>query len=162
VVRFVSHVTIAGDETTLNQSSVSTFYGKTLPKYSKRRISQDHKVFNSPQSALLQPIFEPRFSEHSYGFRLGRGAHDAIKAASLAIPPHMSFPYILLHFEAQRAKKRLAQAFHSKADVHSDSQSPLNTKSLPVTNDRTKGLSDQGVCKSLGADAMAPAIQQEL
>ena len=30
---------------------------------------------------VLQPIFEPRFSEHSYGFRPGRGAHDAIKAA---------------------------------------------------------------------------------
>jgi RNA-directed DNA polymerase len=30
---------------------------------------------------VLQPIFEPRFSEHSYGFRPGRSAHDALKAA---------------------------------------------------------------------------------
>jgi group II intron reverse transcriptase/maturase len=28
----------------------------------------------------LQPVFEPRFSESSYGFRPGRSAHDAVKA----------------------------------------------------------------------------------
>jgi RNA-directed DNA polymerase len=35
------------------------------------------------QAALqvLTPIFEPQFSEHSYGFRPGRSAHEAIKAA---------------------------------------------------------------------------------
>ena len=30
---------------------------------------------------VLQPIFEPEFSESSYGFRAGRGAHDAVQAA---------------------------------------------------------------------------------
>jgi RNA-directed DNA polymerase len=30
---------------------------------------------------VLQPIFDPTFSEHSYGFRPGRSAHDAVKAA---------------------------------------------------------------------------------
>jgi RNA-directed DNA polymerase len=30
---------------------------------------------------VLQPIFDPTFSEHSYGFRPGRGAHDAVRAA---------------------------------------------------------------------------------
>lgn len=29
----------------------------------------------------LQPIFDPTFSEHSYGFRPGRSAHDAVRAA---------------------------------------------------------------------------------
>lgn len=36
------------------------------------------------QQAMLQmlgPLFEPRFSEHSYGFRPGRSAHDAVRAA---------------------------------------------------------------------------------
>jgi retron-type reverse transcriptase len=36
------------------------------------------------QQMILQamtPIWEPRFSEHSYGFRPGRGAHDAVRAA---------------------------------------------------------------------------------
>ncbi len=30
---------------------------------------------------VLQPIFDPHFSAHSYGFRPGRSAHDAVKAA---------------------------------------------------------------------------------
>ena len=30
---------------------------------------------------VLEPIFEPSFSPHSYGFRPGRSAHDAIKQA---------------------------------------------------------------------------------
>lgn len=30
---------------------------------------------------VLQPIFDPRFSPHSYGFRPGRSAHDAVRAA---------------------------------------------------------------------------------
>jgi len=34
---------------------------------------------------VLQPIFEPRFSPHSYGFRPGRSAHDAVRAAQALI-----------------------------------------------------------------------------
>jgi RNA-directed DNA polymerase len=30
---------------------------------------------------VLQPIFDPTFSAHSYGFRPGRSAHDAVRAA---------------------------------------------------------------------------------
>src|SRR6185503_16922435 len=30
---------------------------------------------------VMTPIYEPRFSEHSYGFRPGRSAHDAVRAA---------------------------------------------------------------------------------
>ena len=30
---------------------------------------------------MLQPILDPTFSEHSYGFRPGRSAHDAVLAA---------------------------------------------------------------------------------
>jgi RNA-directed DNA polymerase len=30
---------------------------------------------------VLQPILDPGFSPHSYGFRPGRGAHDAVRAA---------------------------------------------------------------------------------
>ena len=28
---------------------------------------------------VLTPIYEPRFSEYSFGFRPGRGAHDALR-----------------------------------------------------------------------------------
>ncbi|QDU68474.1 Group II intron-encoded protein LtrA [Planctomycetes bacterium Pla86] len=31
---------------------------------------------------VLQPIFDPTFSEHSFGFRPGRSAHDALRAAT--------------------------------------------------------------------------------
>jgi RNA-directed DNA polymerase len=40
------------------------------------------------QQALAQaltPLFEPRFSAHSYGFRPGRSAHQAVKAAQAYI-----------------------------------------------------------------------------
>ncbi len=30
---------------------------------------------------VLQPIFDPGFSPNSYGFRPGRSAHDAVRAA---------------------------------------------------------------------------------
>jgi len=30
---------------------------------------------------VLQPIFDPTFSEHSHGFRPGRKAHDAVQKA---------------------------------------------------------------------------------
>ncbi len=30
---------------------------------------------------VMQPLFEPEFSESSYGFRPGRNAHQAVKAA---------------------------------------------------------------------------------
>ncbi len=30
---------------------------------------------------VLQPLFDPTFSEHSYGFRPGRSAHQAVTAA---------------------------------------------------------------------------------
>jgi group II intron reverse transcriptase/maturase len=34
---------------------------------------------------ILQPIFDPQFSPHSYGFRPGRSAHDAVRAAQALI-----------------------------------------------------------------------------
>ena len=36
---------------------------------------------------VLQPRFDPTFSEHSYGFRPGRSAHDAVRAAQRYIQP---------------------------------------------------------------------------
>ena len=32
-------------------------------------------------SQILSPIFDPGFSEHSYGFRPKRSAHQAVEAA---------------------------------------------------------------------------------
>lgn len=39
------------------------------------------RVLQQAMLQVLQPYFEPLFSEHSYGFRPGRSAHDAVKAA---------------------------------------------------------------------------------
>ena len=46
----------------------------TVPAVKDRSIQQAlHQV--------LMPLFDPGFSAHSYGFRPGRSAHDAVKAA---------------------------------------------------------------------------------
>jgi group II intron reverse transcriptase/maturase len=39
------------------------------------------RVVQQAMLQVLQPLFEPSFSEHSYGFRPGRSAHDAVRAA---------------------------------------------------------------------------------
>jgi RNA-directed DNA polymerase len=39
------------------------------------------RVLQQAMLQVLHPHFEPRLSEHSYGFRPGRSAHDAVKAA---------------------------------------------------------------------------------
>ena len=39
------------------------------------------RVIQQALSQVLSPIFEAQFSAHSYGYRPGRSAHDAIKAA---------------------------------------------------------------------------------
>jgi len=43
------------------------------------------RVLQQAMLNVLQPHFEPLFSEHSYGFRPGRSAHDAVKAAQYFI-----------------------------------------------------------------------------
>lgn len=43
------------------------------------------RVLQQAMLQVLQPHFEPLFSAHSYGFRPGRSAHDAVKAAQAFI-----------------------------------------------------------------------------
>ena len=54
------------------------------PSGGKRQLGIPTVIDRLVQQALLQvlqPIFDPRFSESSYGFRPGRSAHDAVRAA---------------------------------------------------------------------------------
>ncbi len=54
------------------------------PNGGTRRLGIPTVLDRFIQQLLLQamtPIWEPRFSEHSYGFRPGRSAHDAVRAA---------------------------------------------------------------------------------
>lgn len=39
------------------------------------------RLIQQAMTQILSPIFEENFSEHSYGFRPGRSAHDAVKAS---------------------------------------------------------------------------------
>lgn len=39
------------------------------------------RLLQQALSQILTPIFDPGFSESSYGFRIGRSAHDAVRAA---------------------------------------------------------------------------------
>ena len=54
------------------------------PNGDKRQLGIPTVMDRLLQQALLQvlqPIFEPLFSESSWGFRPGRSAHDAVRAA---------------------------------------------------------------------------------
>ena len=39
------------------------------------------RLIQQAMHQVLMPLFDPGFSNHSYGFRPGRSAHDAVKAA---------------------------------------------------------------------------------
>jgi RNA-directed DNA polymerase len=54
------------------------------PNGGKRKLGIPTVVDRVIQQMMLQvltPIWEPKFSDHSYGFRPGRSAHDAVRAA---------------------------------------------------------------------------------
>ncbi len=54
-------------------------------------------MFNRAQQALvklaMEPAWESRFEPNSYGFRPGRGCHDAIEAIRMAIRYKPKFVY---------------------------------------------------------------------
>ena len=60
--------------------------GVEIPKASGgRRLlgipSVQDRVIQQAIHQVISPLFERKFSEHSYGFRPGRSAHDAVRAA---------------------------------------------------------------------------------
>jgi RNA-directed DNA polymerase len=60
--------------------------GVEIPKASggKRLLgipSVQDRVIQQAMHQVMSPLFERKFSEHSYGFRPGRSAHDAVRAA---------------------------------------------------------------------------------
>jgi group II intron reverse transcriptase/maturase len=79
------------------------------------------------QQLLLQamtPIFEPSFSEHSYGFRPGRSAHQAVKAAQryaqegLDWVVDIDISKFFDHVNHDLLMKRIAQAIRDKRVLH--------------------------------------------
>ena len=47
--------------------------------WASRRLTD--RLIQQALLQVLQPLIDPTFSDHSYGFRPGRRAHDAVKAA---------------------------------------------------------------------------------
>jgi RNA-directed DNA polymerase len=42
-------------------------------------------VVQATLKLLLEPVFDPHFSPHSYGFRPGRSQHQAVQAAQAIV-----------------------------------------------------------------------------
>ena len=51
------------------------------------------RVVQATLKMLLEPIFEPQFSPHSYGFRPGRSPHHAVQAAQQIV--NSGKPYVV-------------------------------------------------------------------
>ena len=51
------------------------------------------RVVQATLKLLLEPVFEPYFSPHSYGFRPGRSQHQAVKAAQRIV--NSGKPYVV-------------------------------------------------------------------
>ena len=50
------------------------------------------RLIQQAMHQVISPVWEPDFSEHSYGFRPGRGAHGAVKAARTHIDVRKKAP----------------------------------------------------------------------
>ncbi|WP_419612369.1 group II intron reverse transcriptase/maturase [Thiolapillus sp.] len=51
------------------------------------------RVVQATMKMLLEPVFEPQFSPHSYGFRPGRSQHQAVQAAQRIV--NSGKPYVV-------------------------------------------------------------------
>jgi len=49
------------------------------------------RVIQQAIAQVIAPLFEVQFSEHSYGFRPGRRAHDAVKSIQTAAREHRGY-----------------------------------------------------------------------
>lgn len=97
---------------------------------------------------VLQELFEPVFSEHSYGFRPGRSAHDAVKTAQCYITEGKDWVVdidlksffdelnhdILMHQVSKTVKdKRMLRLIGEflRAGVHEDGRVTATRKGVP-------------------------------
>lgn len=77
-------------EAALTRENLQAAWKRVIPKSdgSQRELGIPAVVDRLIGQALLQvlqPLIDPTFSEHSHGFRPGRRAHDAVKAARVYV-----------------------------------------------------------------------------
>jgi hypothetical protein len=69
---------------------------------------------------VLQPILDPTFSEHSYGFRPGRRAQDAVLAAQKYVQSGLR---VVVNVDLSRFFDRINQRLNRKP-VYTESSTP--------------------------------------
>ena len=152
----------------------SPIKGVEIPKPGggKRQLGIPTVVDRLVQQAILQvldPILDPKFSESSYGFRPGRGAHDALASASR----HVSEGYVYVvdldlekffdrvnhdilmarlarHVKDKRLLK-IVRAFLTAGMLHTG-----------VVHDRSEGTPQGGPLSPLLANLMLDDLDKEL
>ncbi|MFH0997707.1 MAG: hypothetical protein V1844_19760 [Pseudomonadota bacterium] len=68
-----------------NSESVETKLQRIAEKACKEPSCQFTNLFHMMDEELLRGCFEGDFIEDSYGFRPGRGCHDALRTLSLEV-----------------------------------------------------------------------------
>jgi hypothetical protein len=104
---------------------------------------------------VLTPLFDPQFSEHSYGFRPKRSAHQAIEAAQryLADGYERQEPYETPEQQLKRLKNERVSLDlairHTKAEIAEINRNPLMALKL-----------DAAIARARGRDVLAEVAQQ--
>ena len=75
---------------------------------------------------VLQPQFDPTFSEHSYGFRPGRRAHDAVRAAKRLIRQPL-VPLVTLLDQGLTRRTRTGRRQRPTTTTDDDRRRPTTT-----------------------------------
>jgi RNA-directed DNA polymerase len=53
------------------------------------------RIIQEAVRMILEPIFEPDFSQYSYGFRPGRSTHQALWRVWVTLQPHIGYSWII-------------------------------------------------------------------
>jgi len=73
-------------------------------------VSKIHGTIQQMLLQVLQAIFDPTFSAHSFGFRPGKSAHDAVRAAQKRIDKAASKGRIHKNQAARRTSRLMKKA----------------------------------------------------